>query len=52
MIVSRHMDILLNLTGVTVEHDLKGLRQLYYDVEANMRSLKALGVNRSLMEPC
>ena len=46
MIVSRHMEVLLGLTAVSVEHDLKGLRRLFNEVEANVRSLKALGVER------
>ena len=44
MIISRHMEILLKLSAVTGEQDLKGLRRLYNEVEANVRSLKALGV--------
>lgn len=46
MIISRHMEVLLNLTAVFGEHDLKGLRRLYDGVEANVRSLKALRVER------
>ena len=46
IIISRHMDTLLNLTAVTLEHDLRGLRRLYNDVEANVRSLKVLGVEQ------
>ena len=46
MIISRHMEILLNLSAVSGEHDLRGLRRLYNEVEANIRSLKALGVER------
>lgn len=46
MIISRHMKILLNLSAVSREHDLRGLRWLYNEVEANVRSLKALGVGR------
>ena len=46
MIISRHMEVLLNLTAVSGEHDLKGLRRLYDEVEANVRSLKALRVER------
>lgn len=38
------MEILLNLSSVSGEHDLRGLRRLYNEVEANVRSLKALGV--------
>ena len=36
MIISRHMEVLLNLTAVSGEHDLKA----YDEVEANVRSLK------------
>ena len=46
MIISRHMEILLNLSAVSREHDLRGLHQLYNEVEANVRSPKALGVER------
>ena len=41
------MDVLLNLNVVTLENDLKGLRRLYNDVEANVRSLKALGMEQA-----
>ena len=47
MIVSKHMEILLNLTAVSGEHDLRGLRRLYNEVETNVRSLKALGVEQA-----
>ena len=40
------MEVLLGLTAVSVEHELKGLRRLFNEVEANVRSLKALGVER------
>lgn len=46
MIVSRHMEILLNLSAASGEQDLRGLCRLYNEVEANVRSLKALGVER------
>ena len=46
MIISRHMEILLNLNAVSGKHDLRGLRRLHNEVEANVRSLKALGVER------
>ena len=39
------MEVRLNLEAVTGEHDLKGLRSLQNEVEASVRSLKALGVN-------
>lgn len=44
LIVSKHMEILLNIDPVTSDQNLRGLRRLYNDVEANTRSLKALGV--------
>ena len=44
MIISRHMDILLNLAPVTGDHDIRGLRRLYNDVETNVCGLRALGV--------
>ena len=47
VIISRHMEILLNLTAVPGEHDLRGIRRLCNQVEANVRSLKALGVEQS-----
>lgn len=34
MIISRHMEILLNLSVVVGEHDLRGVRRLYNEVEA------------------
>ena len=46
MIISRHMEILLGQSAVSGEHNLRGLRRLYNEVEANVRSLKALGVER------
>ena len=44
LIVSKHMETLLNIDPVTSDQNLKGLMKLYTDVEANTRSLKALGV--------
>lgn len=44
-IISRHMDILLNVEAVTSQHNLKGLRHLYDLVESHVRSLKSLGVS-------
>lgn len=43
-IVARHMEVLLGLEGVSSEHKLIPLRRLYDKVEANVRSLKSLGV--------
>ena len=44
-IISRHMDILLNVEAVTSQHNLKGLRHIYDLVESHVRSLKSLGVS-------
>ena len=43
--ISKHMDVLLQLEGVNSSLDIKGLRHLYDKVEAQVRSLKALGVD-------
>ena len=40
------MESVLNLSAVSGEQDLRSLRQLYNDIEANIRSLKALGVEQ------
>jgi len=45
LIISRHMETLLNTDIVTSDHNVRGLRRLYDNVESHMRSLKALGVN-------
>ena len=44
-IISRHMDILLNVEAVASQHDLKGLRHLYDLIESHVRALKSLGVS-------
>ena len=44
-IISRHMDLLLNLEPVSAAHQLKNLRRLYDSVETHVRSLKSLGVD-------
>ncbi len=44
LIISKHMELLLNIDAVTSEQNLKGLRRLYDEVESHVRSLKALGV--------
>ena len=45
VIVSAHMESLLNLQAVSRERDIKALRKLYDNIESNVRSLKTLGVN-------
>ena len=39
------MDVLLNADLVTSQHNLRGLRHLYDLIEADVRSLKSLGVS-------
>lgn len=43
-IISKHMDILLNLESIS-QHNVKGLRHLYDLVETQIRCLKSLGVD-------
>ena len=44
-IISRHMDLLLNLEPVSAAHQLRNVRRLYDSVETHVRSLKSLGVD-------
>lgn len=44
-IISAYMDALVNLPAVVNSRELKGVRQLYDEVEANVRALGALGQN-------
>ena len=44
LIISNHMEILLNIEAVTSEQNVRGLRRLYDDVESHISSLKSLGV--------
>lgn len=44
LIINRHMEALLNVSGVSSHHDVRGLRRLYDSVEAHVRGLKALKV--------
>ena len=43
-IISKHMDILLNVEPVTSSSNIKALRHLYDLVESHIRSLRSLGV--------
>ena len=43
-IISKHMDLLLNVTAVSSPNNLTGLRHLYDFVEMHTRSLTSLGV--------
>ena len=45
LIISKHMETLLNMDVVTSDQDLRGLRRLYDGAESHIRSLKALGVD-------
>ena len=45
LIVSRHMDALLNVTTVSSHLDIRALRKLLDTVEAHIRGLRALGVS-------
>ena len=44
-IVSKHMDVLLNVEPVTSSYNLRGLRQLYDTIESHVRGLQSLGVS-------
>ena len=44
LIISKHMETLLNAEPVTSDQSLKELRHLYDKTESHLRSLKSLGV--------
>ena len=44
LIISKHMEALLSVATISSDHQLRDLRRLYDQAEANIRSLKALGV--------
>ena len=44
MIISKHLETLLNVEAVSSDHHLKDLRRLYDTTESHIRSLKSLGV--------
>ena len=44
LIISKHMESLLSISAVTSDSHLRDLRRLYDQSEANIRSLRALGV--------
>ena len=44
LIVSKHMETLLSFSAVTADNHLRDLRRLFDQAEANIRSLRALGV--------
>ena len=45
LIISRHMDLLLQTPMVRSSTDVSGLREMYDKIEANVRSLQSLGIN-------
>ena len=45
--ISKYMEVLLRLEPLSSPHNVKGLRHLFDKVEAQMRSLRALGVDAS-----
>ena len=45
LIISKHMETLLNMDIVTSDQNLRSLRRLYDGAESHIRSLKALGVD-------
>ena len=44
LIISKHMETLLNVEPVTSDHSLKELRHLFDTIESHLRSLRSLGV--------
>ena len=52
MIVSRHMEILLNLSAVTNEHDLKGLRRLYIVRQIRAEKSESCAILHRSMKLC
>ena len=44
LIINQHMEQLLSLSGVSSQHDVKGLRHLFDVIESNVRSLQSLDV--------
>ena len=44
VIISKHMDTLLNMNTISSDRNLKELRQLYDHTEAHVRSLRSLGI--------
>ncbi len=44
-IIDKHMDALLKIEGVVSQHNVKGLRHLYDQVESHVQGLKSLGMS-------
>lgn len=51
LIINQHMEHLLNIDGVSSQHDVKGLRHLYDAIESNVRSLQSLDVRAESYGP-
>ena len=47
LIISAHMDMLMNLEGVSSGHNLKDIWELHNHLESHLRSLQSLGVPSS-----
>ena len=47
LIISAHMDTLMNLEGVSSGHNLKAIRELHNHVDSHVRSLQSLEVPSS-----
>ena len=44
LIISKHMDTLMNMETITSDRNLKDLRRLYDHTESHVRSLRSLGI--------
>jgi len=44
VIISKHMDTLMNMDAISSDRNLKELRRLYDHTESHVRSLKSLGI--------
>ena len=44
LIISKHMDTLLNIDAISSDRNFKDLRRLYDHTESHVRSLKSLGI--------
>ena len=44
VIISKHMDTLMNMEAISSDRHLRDLRQLYDNTESHVRSLKSLGI--------
>ena len=51
VIIHKHMEILLNQEPVTSNHNVRGIRNLYDQIESHVRALKALVLRWMPMGP-